>query len=182
MALIVLDLEYNQPSRRIIQIGAVRVYPEKAMIEPFFREDVNPREPLDPHITKLTGITPERAEAAHGLEVVAQAFWKQAARDERVVIGGWGDDTRKLLRDSHKAGVITPRVESLDLSTLWKLLKTMGGPEVRPRPWSCGLKRVMRYYGVEFDGAQHDALTDARATGEVLMRMAQEVGGLLGVL
>jgi DNA polymerase III epsilon subunit-like protein len=176
VSLIVLDLEYNQPSRRIIQIGAVWVRPNRGLIQPFFCEDVNPREPLNPYISELTGITPERAEQAETLDNVVRRFWRKAASNERVVIGGWGDDARKLVRDSHKAGVITPRVERLDLSALWQLLGTLG---CDPQPKSKGLKRVMRYYDVDFDGAQHDALVDARATAEVLLRMAQEAGTLL---
>lgn len=177
MALIVLDLEYNQPSRRIIQIGAVEVRAHEGEIEPVFCEHVNPGEPLDAYIQKLTGITQEQASRAQTLDHVAARFWRTIGHHEHIVLGGWGDDARKLVRDSHRAKVLTPEAHALDLTTLWKLLQTLGEA---PTPKNHGLKRLMRYYGVRFEGQQHDALTDARATGEVLMKMAQAARDILG--
>lgn len=56
-AVVSLDLEFNQPSGRIIQIGAVLGRISTGQLISHFETKVNPGEPLSDTIAALTGIT-----------------------------------------------------------------------------------------------------------------------------
>ncbi len=175
MNLIVLDLEYNQPSRAIIQIGAVLV--DAPHITPFFDEHVNPEEPLDPYIQRLTGIRADQLEQAETLGPVLEDLWETLPSGP-ITLGGWGDDIPKLLSDSHKIGVNPPPIRNLDLSTLWDLVRIWDHKDKAPR--TCGLDRLLDFYGLDFEGKRHNALDDAYMTGKLLLRMHEEVLAALG--
>jgi inhibitor of KinA sporulation pathway (predicted exonuclease) len=59
-----LDLELNQPSRRIIQIGAVIGNICSGEVVSRFDSKVSPNEELSPAIVKLTKIKQEEVDAA----------------------------------------------------------------------------------------------------------------------
>ena len=177
MTLVVIDLEYNQPSRRIIQIGAVEVHVRQGKIEPLFRADVNPEEPLDDYIIGLTGISEERAQAAQTLSEVAAQFWEPLKEKEGLVIGGWGNDVHKLASDCKNLGITMPEFRAVDLSAFWMLLSTLGGAQA---PRSKGLRKMMHFYGLEFEGQHHDAFYDAQATGQLILKMSYQLLELIG--
>jgi len=62
--LVALDLEFNRPSREIIQIGAVVGDMLTGNIDSGFSCWVKPNEPLNPGVAELTGLTQELADAA----------------------------------------------------------------------------------------------------------------------
>jgi DNA polymerase III epsilon subunit-like protein len=177
MSLIILDLEYNQPSRAIIQIGAVEVVPQSQEIRQLYKEDVNPHEKIDPYITRLTGITQAQSEHARSLEPVLKDFWTMLHRKSEVVLCGWGDDAPKIIKDSKKLGLHMPVITQFDLSVLWKLFQLV---EPVKLPKSGGLKKVMAYYDIPFEGKQHNAYNDARMTAKVVLAMSEHVRELLG--
>jgi len=61
---VALDLEFNAPSRNIIQIGAVVGDMQTGNIDSGFSCWVNPAAPLSPGVAELTGLTQEVADAA----------------------------------------------------------------------------------------------------------------------
>jgi DNA polymerase III alpha subunit (gram-positive type) len=62
--LVSMDLELNQPSRRIIQIGAVIGNIRTGEIVSRFDSKVSPNEELSPAIVRLTKIEQEEVDAA----------------------------------------------------------------------------------------------------------------------
>ena len=68
----VLDLEMNQPSGTIIEVGAVCYHSRSGKITSRFSQHVKlpEGELLNPDITKLTGITKEDIEVARPLDQV----------------------------------------------------------------------------------------------------------------
>jgi len=65
---VALDLEFNRPSRNIIQIGAVMGDMLTGNIDSGFSCWVNPGEPLNPGVSELTGLTQEIADAAPSVD------------------------------------------------------------------------------------------------------------------
>ena len=76
MRCIAVDLEMNQPSRKIIQIGAICFEPDTGKIVAKFHMFVNPGEPISPEIIELTHITDEMVNFAPNIQAAAQAFSK----------------------------------------------------------------------------------------------------------
>lgn len=180
MTLLVLDLEYNQPTRRIIQVGVVRVDTTQGHIEPLFESLVNPEEPLDAYITRLTGISQEDVDSAPTQDTVLDAFWQVVKNlPGPVTLGGWGDDAAKLLRDTQRSKITPPPIIEANFMAMWDVFRLQGDHKTSPK--TRGLKAVMKHYGVTFRGSHHNALTDAWATAEVLLKMRQEVLALLGI-
>lgn len=65
---VALDLEFNRPSTKLIQIGAVMGDMLTGNIDSGFSCWVNPNEPLNPGVAELTGLTQEVADAAPTVE------------------------------------------------------------------------------------------------------------------
>ncbi len=65
--IVALDLELNQPSRRLVQIGAVLGNVRTGEVVSQFDLKVNPREPFSLRIAELTGISPQEVESAPSL-------------------------------------------------------------------------------------------------------------------
>jgi DNA polymerase III epsilon subunit-like protein len=82
--IVALDLELNQPSRRVVQIGAVLGNVRTGEVVSQFDLNVNPREPFSRRIAELTGISPQEIESAPSLAEAGQALaaWL-APRDSR---------------------------------------------------------------------------------------------------
>ena len=66
--LVALDLEFNRPSKKIIQIGAVVGDMLTGNIDSGFSCFVNPNEPLNPNVAVLTGISQEVLDRAPAVE------------------------------------------------------------------------------------------------------------------
>jgi len=64
--IVALDLELNQPSRRVVQIGAVLGNVRTGEVVSQFDLKVNPGEPFSLRIAELTGISPQEIESAPG--------------------------------------------------------------------------------------------------------------------
>jgi inhibitor of KinA sporulation pathway (predicted exonuclease) len=96
--LVSLDLELNQPSRRIIQIGAVVGNIRTGEIVSQFDSKVSPDEELSPAIAKLTKIKQEEVNEAPKLREAYESLkrWLDPFASERVLnpITWGGGDTR----------------------------------------------------------------------------------------
>jgi DNA polymerase III alpha subunit (gram-positive type) len=72
--IVALDLELNQPSERIVQIGAVLGNVRTGEVVSHFDAKVNPGEPFSSRIAELTGISAAELESASCLAAAGEAF------------------------------------------------------------------------------------------------------------
>ena len=167
---IILDLEMNQPSGRIIQIGAVLCdYKAKRIVDEFNQYCLLPKEEtLDPFIAKLCGIE-EVLLKETGVELAdaAAAFWQWLENCKcGFHLGAWGSDVYELKKQSQQLGVSVPtRLKSLnikEMGVLWRMAK--GGKS------KGGLLNTMTLFGLPFDGRQHCALADSKNTASLVFK------------
>jgi inhibitor of KinA sporulation pathway (predicted exonuclease) len=166
-----LDLEMAQPSRNIIQIGAVIYDLKKNELIETFNRYVNPNEPISEYIEKLTGIS-DNTIAEQGVPL-KEAFLDLVAwagkfnRFYQVVTWGAGDlpELRRqieLLDDPINLGWTFGRRE-LDVKTLHTAIRIAMGE----KPQS-GLAKSLNRYGLRFIGTKHSAVDDAINTARLL--------------
>lgn len=157
-----LDLEFNQPSKRIIQVGlclgARNESPENFQCLKWY---VDPGEPISEPITALTGITDDdiRTHAIPLPQVALEIGEALKARGSFVNPVVWGDgDARSLLAAFAGNDVLFPFFghRSIDVKTLYVYLNIVLGRNARG-----GLKSAMAQYKVKFEGEPHRADVDA---------------------
>jgi inhibitor of KinA sporulation pathway (predicted exonuclease) len=187
MIVIALDIELNQPSRKIIQIGAAAFDARSAALIDRFMVYVNPGEPISPEITRLTGITDQ--DVSNGLTIdeaynSLKAFHKKHKPFRNPIV--WGSGTRNdssTIHDEYVSSLCPPMggiaVESIpenfmgfrviDVKSIYQSVAIFENSQ-----YSGGLKDVMKKLGMEFEGQEHQALPDAMNTFRVwyhLMRI-----------
>lgn len=178
MRFVVTDLEFNQPSRSIIQIGAVVLDLQTGEIEPLFDEIVDPDEKIDPFIDDLTGISDADCQEAEPLEQVLSRFWHEVCHSHTgKKMAAWGDDVEILVDVSDDFRENTPKVDAFDFKQYVKLFRFMGGKSSRS---GCGLANVVESLDLEFEGQQHDAYDDAYMTAKVMLAYCNEIKTVLG--
>lgn len=171
--LIVLDLELNQPSRLIIEIGAVKLLRNGEISRDNFRAFVRTREPVDKDVSILTGITDTLLED-YGLDfqkaIVALSEWA-SSETKNICFAGWGGDFHWLLSECESDGVKWPlRFKNYDVKSMVFWASVERGLKFS----SDGLGTMMSLYGLEWDshyGKQHDALADAWNTAKLLQKV-----------
>jgi DNA polymerase III epsilon subunit-like protein len=161
-----LDLELNKGetgSGRIIQVGVAygNFYSPKLETRSWY---LDPKEPIDPFITKLTGINDEdiSAKAVPHEQVLNELTELISAESTFVNPVTWGQgDSDELLTEFRQAG-LQPKIfgrRILDVKTLLvyhEISKGMSGQG--------GLARCMRRYNLDFQGLPHRADFDALNT------------------
>ena len=159
-----LDLEFNRPSRKIIQVGialATASQPEGEYL--VCKWDVKIDEPIDPEITQLTGITTEMNQAGLEIEVVAQELSAVIAEKQPFVnpVTWGGGDSDALLAAFANAGADFPHFGRrwIDVKTLTAFLAISHASG--PRSASGGLGSIMARYKLQFKGAPHRADVDS---------------------
>ncbi len=178
--IMVLDAEYNQPSRRTIQIGAAVYDVRSAACYGTFETYVNPGEPISPEITHLTGITdkdvenaPDMYDAWHQLRLFHEKHkcfrnplvWGSGVRSDSTAM--YEDYIRVKLKGMSQAMIMAGAgteenfmgFRVLDAKTLFQslmLFENLG--------YAGGLKDCMKRIGLKFEGDAHRALTDAKNT------------------
>ncbi|MDO8414789.1 MAG: 3'-5' exonuclease [Agitococcus sp.] len=166
---VALDLEMNQPSGSIIQIGAVLGDCRTGEIISTLSCMVNPQEVLSADITALTGITQQQVDTAQPLVQVADVLeqwlapWKKQRLLNPVTWGGGDSLTlqRQLgLNDEDFSRYFGRRW--LDAKTVYSAWAIRQGKE----PFG-GLEKAMHRLGLTFEGRAHDALVDAHNTFRV---------------
>lgn len=173
MNVMVLDAEYNQPSRKTIQIGAAVFNARNAALIERLNIFVNPGEPITPEITHLTGITDSHV--ANGLTII-EAYeelkkfhakhkcfrnplvWGSGVRndsqhiyDEYFAAKNEGESDYSIMQEENFMGF---RV--LDVKTIYQSVQIFENSK-----HGGGLKESMARFGLEFEGNSHDALNDA---------------------
>lgn len=169
---IALDLEMNQPSGRIIQVG-VSIGDKNQKEEEYITRQwlLSPDEPLSTFIIDLTGITEE--------DIQERAVpWAQMASELNALIQeqkpfvnpitwGGGDSVELLaaLREKeiefHQFGRRWVDVKTFHVMTMIATGKNPSG----------GLRSVMAKYGVTFKGTPHRADVDAFNTLRLFFRI-----------
>lgn len=162
--IVALDLEMNQPSGRIIQIGAVLGNVVTGEVIAGFDAKVNPLEPLDERIAKLTGITADELAAAPTLASAGEALkeWLAPYAEQRTLNPlTWGGGDTETLRA--QLGATDERWlfgrRWIDVKTLYAAWRMAQGKDV-----SGGLAKAMTKLKLAFRGRKHNALDDALNT------------------
>ena len=172
---VALDLEFNQPSQKIIQIGAVVADIRTSSVLSRFSVFVNPSEPLNPEIADLCGIAPEvlamAGDLAEGCEQLT-AWLAPFAAERQLNPLTWGGGDSLQLRE--QAGARDERWlfgrRWLDVKTVFAAYMHSEGKDA-----SGGLGASMKKVGLLFQGRPHDAAADAHNTAlmyfQVLRRL-----------
>lgn len=164
MKLTCLDLELNQPSGKIVQIGAVVGDTQTGEIVDRIRIYVNPGEPIAEFITELCGITQDQINE-HGVTLdeaylLLKKFHKKSNFVNPVTWGG-GDSQEiydQLSDDVRKQWCFGRRW--IDAKTVFvsQMIAHQNNVE------SSGLQKSMKKFGLNFIGRPHDAQDDAENT------------------
>jgi inhibitor of KinA sporulation pathway (predicted exonuclease) len=185
----VLDCEFNQPSRKCIQIGAAIYDPRTASCHGSLDLYVNPGEPITPEITALTGITDRDVHNAPDIVeawAILKDFHKQhkAFRNPLVWGSGVRNDSSALYEEYRTALVCrdgdfaTSIVEDenfmgwrvIDAKTLYVSIQLFEDGQ-----YAGGLADCMKRLGLKFEGESHRALTDARNTFTIWYHLTRKM-------
>jgi inhibitor of KinA sporulation pathway (predicted exonuclease) len=168
MKYIALDLEMNQPSGKIIQIGYVIFNPLRT--DSYIKKclDIKIDEPITEYITDLTGITQDQNDRGISMKVAMEVMKKDVAdRNVRLHVLEWGSgDSYTLAQQSGLSLFKSP----VNVKALYQTYGLYTGTNV-----VAGLAKSMKYLGLEFKGRTHNAMDDAYNTAIVF----QHIGGLL---
>jgi len=160
--LLFLDLEMNQPSGKIIQIGYVIIDMDVDQTLCSKRIYVNPNEKLNPTIETLTGISQAQVDSAPTLEqayieLVADVVQHKPFINPVTWGGGDSAELRKQLCMDDERFVFGRRwIDAKTIYVAYALANNL--------PYAGGLFKVMSRFKLGFIGRAHDALTDATNT------------------
>lgn len=160
------DLEMNQPSNKIIQIGACIGNIHTGEILKEYSFFINPGEQITPYITQLTGVTQEMVESSpHSVE----SAWMAIEPDLRSLNVNyspitWGGGDLRTLRQQlpeRTAEQLPYRIgrREMDVKTLVQFRAIYQNKHLQG-----GLAKQMVRDGLHFKGTKHDALDDAKNT------------------
>jgi len=168
-----LDLEMNQPSQRIIQIGAVLGNVRTGEVLSRFDSKVNPYESLDLRIVLLTGIKQKDVDQAPGLSDAYGLLksWLEPYAATRMLNpltwgGGDSDTLREQLGLDGETWLFGRRW--IDAKTLFSAWRTARGQDGQG-----GLARSMTKLGLNFVGKKHNAQHDAENTFRIYRALLQ---------
>lgn len=173
--LIVFDLEANQPSGKIIEIGAVK-FTREGEIKDQFQVFVNPLEKMDPYVRKLCGITDADVQGGVDLATAVSQFYAWAtAESKNVLLCAWGNyDIAELRQQCKEERIEFPfRGKGIDAKSVAVWVTAMMKKPIS----SDGLTTMMNGWGVLFDNAlgnRHRGLGDAYNTARLLQRIWRE--------
>lgn len=171
-----LDLEFNQPSGTLIQIGAVLGHLPTRKIHSRFSCFINPQEPLAPHISDLCGVDSRVLEVAGTLEEAFEElriwrapFLSEVQRNPLTWGGGDSDTLRERLG-------LEP--EHFMFGRRWTDVKTVftAWCHATGRDAQGGLAPSMKKVGLVFEGRKHDAMYDALNTFRMYCKLLETFG------
>lgn len=179
MKIMSIDCEFNQPSKKTIEIGAA-VYDVRSgdLIEKW-QTFVNPNETLNPFITDLTTITDEQV-TGENVPQILEAFLQLKALHQKwqcfmnPIVWGSGvrNDSLALYEES---GIQEPNFMGyrvIDAKTIYQSYMMFQNKTIKG-----GLKKACETVGIGFEGTNHTALADAMNTFRIwyyLMRKFQK--------
>lgn len=161
---VALDLEYNQPSGTIIQVGVAIGNASQSQHEYVVRRwDLKVDEPISEFITQLTGITDEDCFAGVGLAQCAEELGNLLREHEVFVnpVTWGGGDSADLLRAFAQAQVEFHHFGRrwIDVKT-WATLLSLARSQTG-KVQHGGLSKAMARYKLQFVGKAHRADIDA---------------------
>ncbi|GAA1301034.1 DEDD exonuclease domain-containing protein [Saccharothrix xinjiangensis] len=168
---VVFDLETTggrADEDAITEIGAVKVRGGRVLGE--FATLVDPERGIPPQVSALTGITQMMVTGAPRLTTVLPAFLEFAA-GAVLVAHNSGFDVGFMKAACHRHGYAWPKPTVVCTVRLARRVLT------RDEAPSCRLSALAALFGVA-EQPNHRALTDARATVEVLHRLLERVGSV----
>lgn len=174
---VAFDLEMNQPSGRIIQIGAVAGNIDSGEVVAAFSELVNPGEPLAASIATLTGIAASALPQAALLPDVFGRFvaWLAPLRHGRKLHPlTWGVWDFRVLREqvgAHTAGWPFGQ-RWIDVKAVYQAWRHAHG-----FTGMAGLGAAVEHLGLEFSGRAHDAAADAENTFHAYVALLARMRG-----
>lgn len=161
MKLLSLDLELNQPSGSIIQIGACVGDTETGKILESFCEEIKIEEQLSEFIINLTGITQAMMEEGEPLSSSYERLVDMSRRHECFIntLTWGGGDSEYLQKQINPALNWSFGRRWIDAKTVFISYQMANG-----QPFFGGLKKSIHRLGMKFEGEAHNALADARNT------------------
>lgn len=156
-----MDLEMNQPSGKIIMLGACVGNISTGEIIDKLSIFVNPEEQVTEYITNLTGITQAQVDSGVHITEAYDKFVEFHKKYKSFVnVGQWGTgDIRQLLQQVRQHREITEHPfgrREIDVKTLYVAYRAFNGEHP-----SGGLKKAHNRLKVKFQGPAHNALNDA---------------------
>jgi inhibitor of KinA sporulation pathway (predicted exonuclease) len=160
-----LDLELNQPSGKIIQIGAVTGNIYTGEILERLSVYVNPKEEIATFITELTKIKQEDVDSGLTLEEAYRLLEEMHKSHQAFcnpITWGGGDSVElinqlKQENPSFQGWCFGRRwIDTKTLYVTWRL--------ANQKPPTGGLSRAMANLGLQFRGQAHNAIWDAENT------------------
>lgn len=175
--LLAIDLELNQPSGVIIQIGYCVGDPVTGDVLLNGSFYINTDEKITEYITNLTGITQEDLESK-GIDLIEAYYSLQEIQETyncwmNPLVWGMGDSEaiKKQLKDHldfETEGFIFGR-RSFDAKARFQANRLAEGKHI-----AGGLKTAMGKFGLKFEGRPHDAKWDALNTFRIFYYFLQK--------
>jgi DNA polymerase III epsilon subunit-like protein len=184
MRLVAVDLEMNQPSNKIIQVGAVCFQPDQGTIIETFDRFVDPKEPIAAEIVTLTGISDDDVRNKPSIAEISDEFssFKQRLQINPIGIvwgAGISNDIRKIYEE---AGTETPfKSRVIDVKAVFQMLANVSGSKMRQK---VGLAKACELLSLGWDakfGQLHNALADAYNTMRVYMFLSKCLKGAVDI-
>ena len=178
-----LDLELNQPSGKIIQVG-IAIGDKNTRFEDYVVRKwyIDPQEPINEFINDLTGITDSDIRAnAYSHEHVAREL-SELIREHKVFVNPvtWGGGDRvELLAEFCKNHADFPHFGRrwIDVKTWYTYLMLTRGKAA-----SGGLASAMGYFKMHFKGQAHRADVDAANTLALFFKLLDRQARLESIL
>lgn len=171
MKIMCIDLEMNQPSGKIIQIGAVVGDTTNGDILERYRAYVNPGEPLQQFIVDLTGVTEKDiADKGTSLTEAYEGLRLMHLRHDCFMNPlTWGGGDSQTILDQLP---VNDR-EHWPFGRRWIDAKTVHVSKMiaNGKVLSGGLSTSMKTYNLKFQGRKHDAQDDAENTWRIYYHM-----------
>lgn len=184
MFVVAIDLELNQPSNRIIQIGAAVACTQSKQIVDRGVWWLDPGESINldselksrgPNCQTLADLLGEEFLASHKelarpSKGELESFWSwllNGGSGRKLIQWGAGD-LHLLIEESKALGVPYPnRIKCLDLKLAYHFLFQYQK--------ALGLEKALALQGLEFQGRPHDGLVDAENTAYLYLEMADKI-------
>lgn len=171
-----IDLEMNQPSGKIIQIGAVVGNIETKEIIETLSLFINPKEKLSDEIIKLTKIKQTDIDGGVTLEQAYDCLKNIHLKHKSFIncITWGGGDTQELLK---QIKLENPDFNDWCFGRRWIDVKTLfvSYRLANSLPIQGGLSKSMSKIGLMFNGHAHDARWDAQNTFFMYCKMLEKL-------
>jgi len=174
--IISLDMEYNQPSNSIIQVGIAVGNLATGDILETYSSYIFQDELINPRITKLTGIAQEDVDLGDNIEWVYEHIKSlhkefECFRNPLTWGGGDSNDLRLALDIDEKSE------ENYLFGRRWIDVKTLFVSHCLAKDikTQSGLAKSMSRLGLKFEGKKHNALDDAINTFKIYMELLERM-------